>query len=130
MKLADANIAAARIFALDQFENRGIVEPGLDVTAHAIGPDKRHDFQLGPLRLGQFQRALVGAAVRNDADDSVAAENLAYLIERVEGCRFLIIVQVSIENFNPLLSANGANAHRHNSERSGENPTNSHICPL
>ena len=54
VEFADAAVVAARVFALDQFEDRRIVEPGLDVAAHAIGPDERHHFQLGPLGIDEL----------------------------------------------------------------------------
>ena len=130
MKFADADIAATRIFALDQLEDCRIVEPGLDVTARAIGPDEGHDFQLGPLCLGQFKRALVRPAVRDDADDAIAAKNLAHLIERVEGRRLLIVVQVSVEYVDPLLRTSRRKTHRRSSECGEQNPANSHSGPL
>ena len=101
--LADAAIIAALVFGLDQVPDRRIVEPGLDVATHAIRPDERHDREPGRLRVDELVRALVRPAGRDDAGDVVAAENLQHLVELVERVRFLIVVQMRVEDFQRRL---------------------------
>ena len=130
MKLPDADVAAARVFAFDQFEDRRIIKPGLHIVADAIRPDERHHFKLRPLRLGEFVRPLVRTAVGDDADDAVAAEDLAHLIERVEGRGLLVVVQMRVEDFYPLLCTNSEESHRCDSDCARKNCTNCHVAPL
>jgi hypothetical protein len=105
VKFADAAIVPACVLALDQLENRRIVEPGLHVVAHAIGPDERHHFELRPFRIHELMRALVRPAGGDDAADAVTSKNLAHLLERIERSRLLVVVEVGVEDFQPLLRA-------------------------
>ena len=57
----------------------------------------------GHFASGEFVRPLVRTAVGDDADDAVAAEDLAHLIERIEGRGLLVVVQMRVEDFDPLL---------------------------
>src|SRR4029077_4367723 len=59
----------------------------------------------GPFGINELVRALVRPAGGHNADDAVAAENFAYLVERIERCRLLVVVQVSVENCEALLRA-------------------------
>src|SRR5262245_60690417 len=63
VEFTDAAIVAQRIFFLDEIENGRIVEPGLDVVAHAIGPDEWHDLELGPFCVHELMRAVLGRLV-------------------------------------------------------------------
>src|SRR5262245_40273443 len=81
MEFSDAPVKAARIFILDQLEDGRIAKPGLDVAAHAIGPDERHHLQLGPLCIRELERTFVWTAVGDDAGYSVAPKHLAHLFK-------------------------------------------------
>ena len=103
MEFADAAVIAAFVFALDQIEDRRIVEPCLDVGAHPVGPDERHHPEARRFRLDQLMRALVGTAGGEDTGDVVAAEQLQHLVERIERRRLLIVMQVRVEDLDLLL---------------------------
>src|SRR5262245_33387917 len=117
VEFADAAIVAQRIFFLDEIENGRIVEPGLDVVAHAIGPDEWHDLELGPFCVHELMRALVGPAGRNDAGNAVTAKNLAYLVERIKRPGLLVVMQVRVENFHLLLCLRGQRSSRQSGQR-------------
>src|SRR4029078_9351218 len=102
MEFADPTVIAAGIFFLDELENRRIVEPGLDVAAHAIGTDERHDLELGPLCVHQLMCAFVGSAGRDDAGDAVAAEYVAHLVEGEKRLWLLVVMQMSVEDCESL----------------------------
>src|SRR5215210_4420167 len=74
--LADAAVIAALVFGLNEFPDRRIVEPGLDVATGTIGTDERHNGEARRLRIDKLVRALVRPAGGDDAGDVVAAENL------------------------------------------------------
>src|SRR5262249_29257277 len=103
VEFADAAVIAARIFLPDELEDCRIVEPGLDVVAHPVRPDERHDLQLGPPCVHQFVCTFVGAAGCDNACDAIAAEYVAYLVERIKRFGFLIVMQMRVKNFDLLL---------------------------
>ena len=112
VEFADAAIIAALVFGLDQIPNRRIVEPGLDVAARAVGPDERHDRKTRCLGIDKLVCALVRPAGGYDAGDIVAPEYLQNLVELVVGARFLIVVQVCVENPQRLLRMHGGDEER------------------
>ena len=131
VEFADAAIIAAFVFFLDQIGREWIAEPGLDVGAHAIRPNERHDPQPRGLGVHELIGALVGPAGREDARDRVAPENLKDLLKREIRIRLLIPVHVGIEQLKPFLGphvrrkqrcsqsqGSSPNPHRHHRPRS------------
>src|SRR5262245_27620305 len=127
MEFSDTAIGAARVLLLDQLKDRRIVEPGLYIVAYAIRPNERHDFQLMPLRVREFMRTLVWPAVGDDADDAVAPKHVANLVERIERLRLLVVVQMGIEDFEPLLRSGSGQSNRHGSEQGQTSRANLHF---
>src|SRR5262245_25778172 len=105
MKFSDAAVKATRIFVLDQLEDGRIVEPGLDVAAHAIRSDERDHPQLGPLCIRKLKRPFVWTAVGDDSGYSIAPKYVAYLFKRIKRCRLLVVMQMGVEDFDTLLCA-------------------------
>ena len=102
MEFADAAIVAAFEFLLDEVEDQGIAEPGLDIGAHPVRPDERHHPQPFWLRINKRVCAGVGAAGGEDAGDTVLAEQRQHLVGLVGGLRLPIVVQMRVEDFDRL----------------------------
>src|SRR5262245_22500061 len=112
VEFADAAEIAALVLGLDQIVDRRIARPVLHVVAGAIGTDERHHPEPRRLGVDELVGALVGAAVRQDAGDAVAAEDLEHPVERIVRIWLLIVVQVRVEDLQRRLR-NGAGGHRH-----------------
>jgi hypothetical protein len=67
--------------------------------------------------------ALVGAAVRQDAGDAIAAEDLEHLVERIVWIWLLIVVQVRVEDFQRRLRIRTGRHPRRRSRYGARNET-------
>ncbi len=114
MKFADTGIAAAGKFALNQLEDRGIVEPAANVTADPVGTNEGDDPDVLHLRIDQRPRTVVGPAVGQDADDPLGPQQFDDLPERHERGGLPVVVQVGVEKRQALL---GEEWHRQQSEQ-------------
>ena len=105
VEFADAAVIAAFEFLLHEVEDEGIAEPGLDVRAHAVGPDEGDDLQAGGLGVHQRMRAGVRTAGGEDAGDAVLPEQRQHLVDAVIGLRLPIVVHMGVEDLDRLVGA-------------------------
>ena len=129
VEFADAAVIAAFELVLHEVEDEGIAEPGLDVGAHAIGPDEGDDLQAGWLRIHQRMRAGVGAAGGEDAGDAVFPEQRQHLVDAVIGLRLPIVVHMGVEDFDRLVGAGRAGDERQHDQDSDAPRSRPHHAP-